>query len=119
MEEWKQKAVSSNDKANELQAQVFILREEINNLREERNKDTRATTAYTPMHNETAEGTMTKKKEALSEGRRKTYTPSAALLPPSRSPFGEIGNLAPTLRQNSKKKAVFPLQSPEPTSKTR
>ncbi|RVW32808.1 hypothetical protein CK203_100174 [Vitis vinifera] len=43
--EWKQKALSSNDKANELQAQVFILSEEINNLRKEQNKEATRTTA--------------------------------------------------------------------------
>ena len=46
MEEWKQKAVSSNDKANELQAQVFMLKEEIHSLRKEQNLEAaRAATA--------------------------------------------------------------------------
>ena len=46
MEEWKQKAVSSNDKANELQAQIFMLKEEIHSLRKEPNLEAaRAATA--------------------------------------------------------------------------
>ncbi|KAJ9698026.1 hypothetical protein PVL29_007235 [Vitis rotundifolia] len=125
VEEWKQKALSSNDKANELQAQVFILSEEINNLRKEQSKEATRATAQNEMEkrllvchmkeNHQANSNSTKQ-EVLSEGRRKTYTPSAALLPPRRSPFREIGNLAPMLRQNSK--AIFPLHCPEP-SKTK
>ena len=124
MEEWKQKAVSSNDKANELQAQVFMLKEEIHSLRKERNLEAaRAATAqnkseklvlvcHMKENQQQANSNSTKQKEVLSEGRRKTYTPSSALLPPRRSPFRKIGNSALMLRQNSK--AIFPLHCPDP-----
>ncbi|RVW18240.1 hypothetical protein CK203_109326 [Vitis vinifera] len=77
VEEWKQKALSSNDKANELQAQEN--------------------------HQANSNSTM-QKEQVLSEGRKNIHTQCCSSASKTVT-VSEIGNLAPMLRQNSK--AIF------------
>ncbi len=130
MQEWKQKASSSESKANELQAQMTVLRGELEWTRKEQNSVVTRTKG-SPGISQDAQNEMEKRvlvcrlkenhltddnasKEVLREGRRKVHASSSGFLAPKRSPFQDIGNSSLLMRQNSK--AIFPLHSPLPSS---
>lgn len=130
VQEWKQKASSSESKANELQAQMTVLRGELEWTRKEQNSVVTRTKG-SPGISQDAQNEMEKRvlvcrlkenhltddnasKEVLREGRRKVHASSGGFLAPKRSPFRDIGNSSLLMRQNSK--AIFPLHSPLPSS---
>lgn len=129
MQEWKQKALSSETKANELQAQVTLLRKEIEWLKQERATEvSRAKASPSPAadaQNETEKRVLvcrlkenhctndssTKQRNVLRDGRRKANTCSSGFVAQKRTPLRDIGNLtSPLVRQNSRA-VVYPLQS--------
>lgn len=132
VQEWRQKAISSESKGRELQVQVSTLHGELDRLRKE--ESTRLTKANgSPLisrnpQNETEKRVLIchmkenqrtkedgrKQWEGLTEGRKQpdTYinrTPNA----PKRTPFQNIGNSSFSARQNGK--AVFPCHCPQPS----
>lgn len=61
-------------------------------------------------HHQRTRGSGLKQKEALCNNvGRNTYTSINGLGAPKRTPLGDIGNVSPLARQNSK--AIFPLVS--------
>ncbi|KAL5831902.1 hypothetical protein ACOSQ4_017256 [Xanthoceras sorbifolium] len=131
VQEWRQKALSSETKVNELQAQVTVLQKEIECLRKEQDTGASRATNSSPLarqaqnemekrvlicrlkeNHRCTNDSSAKQTEVLREGRRKALTcsSSSSLLAPKRSPLRDMGNLSQLARQNSK--AVFPLHCP-------
>lgn len=128
MKERRQRALSSDAKANELQAQVSTLRAELEKLRKEktretnRNKNPAANSHESPnemekrvlvcrlKENRQANDDCCKQQESLDNGRKKTNTRGSGLNALKRSPFREIGNSSSLATQNSK--GVLPLHCP-------
>ncbi|GMJ07085.1 hypothetical protein like AT1G51405 [Hibiscus trionum] len=111
VKEWRQKGLASEAKANELQAQIYVLRQEVERLMQERDgKIVRARIA-SPMNQEAQNETEKRvlvcrlkeddpsPKELLRDGRRKPQTCSTGLLPIRRSPLREIGNMSTLKKQ--------------------
>ncbi|KAL7202498.1 hypothetical protein ACSBR1_034049 [Camellia fascicularis] len=131
VQEWRQKALTLEAKANELQTETSVLRGELEKLRVEKSKEVTKTKDLAPIslgaqiakekcvlicrlkENHRVNDKGSKQQEIFSDGRRKAQTCSNGLLVPKRSPFQDIGNSSPQLRQNSK--AIFPLHSPDPS----
>ncbi|KAL9458717.1 hypothetical protein AB3S75_007563 [Citrus x aurantiifolia] len=129
VQEWKQKAISSETKANELQAQVTLLRKEIEWLKQEQAAEaSRAKASPSPSadaQNETekrvlvchlkenhrANDSSTKRREVLLDGRRKANMSSSRFVTQKRSPLRDIGNLSSPLVRQSSKAVVYPLHS--------
>lgn len=130
MQEWRQKAVSSEAKANELQAQVSFLRKEIEWLKKDQVTEPPRGRSSPPLaadaHKETekrvlvcrlkenhrANDNVTRQREVLRDGRRKANACSSGNVAQKRSPLGDISNLSsPLVRQNSKAAVVHPLHS--------
>ncbi|KAJ0020157.1 hypothetical protein Pint_31053 [Pistacia integerrima] len=127
VQEWKQKAVSSEAKADELQAQVAMLQKKIERLRKEQDSGALRAETSSPLARESQNETekrvlicrlkenhrgndnVNKQREALNDGRRKARSSSNALVSPKRSPLQDIGNQSLLTRQNSR--AIFPLHS--------
>ncbi|PNT19693.1 hypothetical protein POPTR_009G052400v4 [Populus trichocarpa] len=127
VQEWRQKALSSEAKANELQNQVAVLQEELERLRKERVKETSRSKNLPSISleapNETEKRVLVcrlkenrntnddcRQKKAFSDGSRKPHACAGGLDAPKRSLFRDIGNSSPLARQNSR--AVFPLHYP-------
>lgn len=128
MKERRRRALSSDAKANELQAQVSTLRAELEKLRKEktretnRNKNPAANSHESPnemekrvlvcrlKENRQANDDCCKQQESLDNGRKKTNTRGSGLNALKRSPFREIGNSSSLATQNSK--GVLPLHCP-------
>ncbi|KAL3718620.1 hypothetical protein ACJRO7_003701 [Eucalyptus globulus] len=112
VQEWRQKALSSEAEANELREQASALQEEIQRSRKERDK------ARHLLPNETEKRVLIcrlkenhhnrhdecKQNEAsFGDRRRKVHTSTSRLAAaPKRSPFRDIGNSLPMSRQSSK-----------------
>lgn len=129
VQEWKQKALSSETKANELQAQVTLLRKEIEWLKQEQATEaTKPKASHSPAadaQNETEKRVLvchlkenhrtndrsTKRREDLLNGRRKANMRSSRFVSQKRSPFRDIGNLSSPLVRQSSKAVVYPLHS--------
>ncbi|XP_023914230.1 uncharacterized protein LOC112025774 isoform X1 [Quercus suber] len=126
VQEWRQKAQSSESKANELQAQMSVLHGELERMRKEQNTVVTRTKS-SPGITQDAQNEMEKRvlvcrlkenhladdnagKEVSGDRRRKVHTSSSGFMAPKRSPFRDIGNSSLLMRQNSK--AIFPLHSP-------
>ncbi|XP_030951823.1 uncharacterized protein LOC115975244 isoform X2 [Quercus lobata] len=126
VQEWRQKAQSSESKANELQAQMSVLHGELERMRKEQNTVV-TRTKNSPGITQDAQNEMEKRvlvcrlkenhladdnagKEVSRDRRRKVHTSSGGFMAPKRSPFRDIGNSSLLMRQNSK--AIFPLHSP-------
>lgn len=134
VQEWRQKAVSAVSKTKELQAQLSMLHEELDRLRNEEN--TRAMRANSsPLiprnpqnemekrvlichlkENQLTKEDSRKQRVGLTDGRNKPDTCTNRItIAPKRSPFQDMGNTSFAARQNPK--AVFPLHC-HPPSKT-
>ncbi|KAI5334476.1 hypothetical protein L3X38_024609 [Prunus dulcis] len=124
VQEWKQKAVSSESKAKELQAQVSMLHGELDRFRKE--ASIRAMKANgSPLIPRDPQNEMEKHvlichlkenhcpKEGGSKQRKLATCTNRVLVAPKRSPFRDIRNSSLPERQNSK--AVFPLHCPLPS----
>ncbi|KAJ6964534.1 hypothetical protein NC652_002704 [Populus alba x Populus x berolinensis] len=123
VQEWRQKALSSEAKENELQNQVAVLHVELERLGKASAKETSRSKNLPSVEapNETEKRVLVcrlkencnpndgcrKQKAAFSDGRRKPHACTGGLDAPKRSPFRDIGNSSPLARQNSR--AVFPL----------
>lgn len=122
VQEWRQKALSSESKANALQGEMSALCCKLEWMKKEQNSGV----VRAPGITQDAQNEMEKRvlvcrlkenhctrdnvsKEALSDGRRKAHTSTA----PKRSPFQDVSNSSLLMRQNSR--AIFPLHSPLPT----
>ena len=128
MQEWRQKALSSEAKENELQNQVAVLHVELERLGKVSAKATSSSKNLPSVSleapNETEKRVLVcrlkencntndgcrKQKAAFSDGRRKPHACTGGLDAPKRSPFRDIGNSSPLARQSSR--AVFPLHYP-------
>ncbi|XP_020215056.1 vimentin [Cajanus cajan] len=114
--EWKEKALSSESKTNELEAELSILRGDLEKLKKEQNavKGTKCSAVPIDTHNELEKRIVVccskennnitenskKHDDVLKNGERKAHGGRGGFLAPKRSPLGEIGN----------GKAVFPLR---------
>ncbi|KAA8549766.1 hypothetical protein F0562_001216 [Nyssa sinensis] len=145
VQEWRQKALKFETKANELQTEISVVKGELEKWRREQNKEVMPTKHLPPIslgkqiemekhvlichlkenHHSNDKGS---KKEVIYDGRRKAHTLNNGLDAQKRSPFRDIGNSSPLLRQSSKaiignssplvrqnSKAIFPLHCPEPS----
>ncbi|XP_024160532.1 myosin-14 isoform X1 [Rosa chinensis] len=134
VQEWRQKAVSSESKARGLQEQVSSLHAELNSLRKcENTKVKKENCSPNPWdlqtemekrvlichlkENHCTKEYSSKQREVLLESRKKpdSCTNRTPIAPHAlkRSPFRDIGNSSLSLRQHSK--AVFPLHCPLPS----
>ncbi|KAK9273940.1 hypothetical protein L1049_018752 [Liquidambar formosana] len=132
VKEWKQKALSSEAKANKLQAQISVLTVELERLKADENTEVTRTKCLPPIHpdaqsekekrvlicrlkeNHHSSSSSSKQQDAFRDGRREEHTRRGGLMAPKCSPFRDIGNLSPAMRQISK--AIFPLHCPEPSN---
>ncbi|XP_022728757.1 uncharacterized protein LOC111284313 [Durio zibethinus] len=124
VKEWRQKALSYEASANELQAEISILHEEIERSRKERdgkivkagisspinqeaqNETEKRVLVCHSKENHCAYGDGCNQKELSRDGRRKTQTCTAGLLP-RRSPLREIGNMSALMKQHGE--GLLPL----------
>ncbi|XWS28313.1 hypothetical protein CRYUN_Cryun25bG0057400 [Craigia yunnanensis] len=124
LKELRQKALSSEAKADELQAQISVLHEEIERLRKERDRKIVRVRMTSPINQEAINETVKRvlvchlkenrcvnddgcnQKELLRDGRRKTQTCTAGLLP-RRSPLREICNMSALMKQHGE--GILPL----------
>ncbi|KAE8728377.1 Myosin-related isoform 2 [Hibiscus syriacus] len=111
VKEWRQRALSSEAKANELQAQIYVLRQEVERLIRERDRKVVRARITSPIYKEKQNETekwvlVCRLKE---DERRKPQTCTAGLLPIRRSPLREIGNNATLKKQQQQQ----PLQHGE------
>ncbi|KAL5054899.1 hypothetical protein RYX36_035581, partial [Vicia faba] len=127
VQEWKQRALSSESKKNELEEKLSMLCGDLERFRSEQNavKETKRSSVPLDTQNEfekrivvcsTKENISNvaenrKHSEILRNGERKTHTTSArgGLVVPKRSPFRDIGNNSSLLTRQQNAKAVFPL----------
>lgn len=136
MQEWREKAVSSESKARGLQEQVSSLHAELNSLRKgektklkEENRSPASPNPRDPQNemekrvlichlkeNHCTKEYSSKQREVLLESREKrdSCTNRTPIAPHAlkRSPFRDIGNSSMSSRQHSR--AVFPLHCPLP-----
>ncbi|KAL5567114.1 hypothetical protein UlMin_030278 [Ulmus minor] len=122
VQEWRQKATSSESKANQLEAQMYLLRRELERLqREEKINAARAKAVHLAScegenemekrvlvcrlkeNHHSSESNPGKPKEVskLDGNRRKTSTRSSGLVEAGRSPLQDISNSSGTIRQKS------------------
>lgn len=125
MQEWKQRALSSENKKNELEAKLSLVYGDLEKLRKEQNAVQGIKFSPIPLDTQnelekrivvcSSKGNSnvtenSKHNEVLRNGERKTHAAASArggLLALKRLPFRDIGNSPLLTRQNSK--AVFPL----------
>ncbi|KAG7947912.1 hypothetical protein I3843_14G118800 [Carya illinoinensis] len=123
VQEWRQKAMSSESKSNELQLQMSEIRRELERMRKEQNSEVGAPRIAQDAQNETEKRVLVCRlkenrctddnanKEVSRDRRIKTHSSSSGFVAQKRLPFRDIGNSSSSLmRQNSK--AVFPLHCP-------
>ncbi|KAK7341235.1 hypothetical protein VNO80_24161 [Phaseolus coccineus] len=123
VQEWKEKAVSSESKTKEVEAELSMVRGDLERLRKEQNavKGTKWLPSPVEAQNELEKRIVVcssnknnnvtenrKHSDVLRNGERKTHGGSGGLLAPKRSPLGDIGNSSLLMRQNGK--AIFPLR---------
>lgn len=127
VQDWKQRALSSESKKNELEEKLSMLYGDLERFRIKQNavKETKCSSTPLDTQNEfekrivvcsTKENSSSvaenrKHREVLRNGERKTHAASArgGLLAPKRSPFRDIGNNSSLLTKHQNGKAVFPL----------
>ncbi|KAK6937152.1 hypothetical protein RJ641_034182 [Dillenia turbinata] len=116
-QEWRQKSLSLETKTNELQNKISSLEQELERLRkanahssvlgDQHEKEKRVVICRLK-ENHRINGASARQKEKFGDGRRNSFAGNnggvAAL---KRSPFQDVGNLSPLLRQKSK--LLFPL----------
>jgi small subunit ribosomal protein S2e len=126
VQEWKQRALSSESKKDELEAKLSVVYGDLEKLRNEQNavKGTKCLSNALDMQNEFEKHIVVfsskenssnvtenrKRSEVLRNGERKTHATSVrgGSLVPKRPPFRDIGNNSSlSMRENGK--AVFPL----------
>jgi len=122
VQEWKEKAVSSESKTKEVEAELSMVRSDLERLRKEQNavKGTKWLPFPMEAQNELEKRIVVcssnksnnvtenrKHSDVLRSGERKTHGGSGGFLAPKRSPLRDIGNSSLLMRQNGK--AVFPL----------
>ncbi|XP_040993334.1 uncharacterized protein LOC121239982 isoform X1 [Juglans microcarpa x Juglans regia] len=123
VQEWRQKALSSESRESELRVQMSELRQELEWMRKEQNSVIRAPEIAQNAQNETQKRvlvcrlkenhyTSNNSSREVSRDRRKAPTSSCGFVAPKRLPFQDIGNSSLLMRQNSK--AIFPLHCPLP-----
>ncbi|GMI84143.1 hypothetical protein like AT1G51405 [Hibiscus trionum] len=112
--EWKQKAISSEAKANALRARISVLHEEIERLRNERDSKTSRAGNASPINqdvqNETEKRVLVcrvKENRCANDDGCKAQTCTAAGLLPRRSPLREIGNVSALMKQHGE--GILPL----------
>lgn len=123
VQEWRQRAVSSESKTNELEAKISVLYGDLESLRKEKNAvqgtkcspipldsqnelEKRIVVCCSKENNNVTESS--KHNEVLSNGERKAHATRGGFLAPKRSPFQDIGNSS-LLMMKQNGKAVFPL----------
>lgn len=137
MEEWEQKAASSESRANKLEAKMSMLSMELERLREEDKKQGTGTAAQTPcwdaqkemekrvlvcrlkenhQHHKSNENNS-KQKVTSSDGNRKAANTvimtkngtSGTSIAQKRSPLQDVGNSSELIGRQQHSKAIFPL----------
>lgn len=124
VQEWRQRALSSESKTNELEAKISVLSGDLERLRKEQNalRATKCSPIPLDTQNELEKRVVvcsskenshvmenSKHKEVLGNGERKGHATIGGVLATKRSPFRDIGNSSLLMKQNGK--AVFPLHS--------
>lgn len=125
VQEWRERALSSESKKNELEVKLSMLHGDLERLKNEQNivKETKSSPIPLDTPNEFEKRIVVcsskensnnnvkeniKHSEVLRNGERKTHAAiRGGLLAPKRTPFRDIGNSPLLIRQNGK--AVFPL----------
>ncbi|KAK8520573.1 hypothetical protein V6N13_030984 [Hibiscus sabdariffa] len=114
VKEWKQKATSSEAKANELQARISTLHEEVEELRNERDRKPVRARNTSPINQEAQDETekrvivcRSKENRCANDNGFKVQTCTAAGLLRRRSPLREIGNLSALMKQHGE--GILPL----------
>ncbi|KAH7543529.1 hypothetical protein FEM48_Zijuj02G0193600 [Ziziphus jujuba var. spinosa] len=131
VKEWRQKAASSESRANELESNISKLSGELERLKKEEEKkeetNSKCTPSLTPWeaqnemekrvlvcrlkeNHQTYENKSSSKHKFTSDLNKKANTKSNGLVAPKRSPFQDIGNSSVLDRQQSN--ANFPLHCP-------
>ncbi|KAL2988529.1 hypothetical protein AAZX31_11G091600 [Glycine max] len=120
VQEWKEKALSSENKTNEVEAELSVLRGDLERLRKEQNaaKGTKCLSIPVDTQNELEKRIVVcnskEKNDVLRSGERKAHggRRGGGFLAPKRSPLRDIGNSSSSLlmKQNNNGKAVFPLR---------
>ncbi|KAE8705721.1 hypothetical protein F3Y22_tig00110418pilonHSYRG00111 [Hibiscus syriacus] len=99
VKEWRQKALSSEAEANELEAQAYVLRQEVERLRQEREPKTARTRVASSINREAQSET---EKRVLVCRLKVDDQYTAGLLPIRRSPLGDISNMSTLKKQQQK-----------------
>ncbi|KAA3485889.1 cingulin-like [Gossypium australe] len=114
VKEWRQKAHSSEAKASELQARMFVLHEEIERLRNERERKTARDRNTLPANQEARNETEKrilmcdlKENRCANDDGCKAQTCTATGLLPRRSPLRELGNMSALMKQHGE--GILPL----------
>ncbi|KAI4306721.1 hypothetical protein L6164_029975 [Bauhinia variegata] len=122
VQEWRERALSSEDKTNKLQAELSMLRGDLEMSRKEQNLDSQRNICSpnsSDMQNELEKRVLVccmkennhtidnKQNEKLKDGERIVHPTVGSIMASKRSPFRDIGNTSLLIRQNGK--AVFPL----------
>ncbi|TYG38958.1 hypothetical protein ES288_D13G265800v1 [Gossypium darwinii] len=114
VKEWRQKAHSSEAKASELQARMFLLHEEIERLRNERERKTvrgrNTLPANQEARNETEKRILMcdlKENRCANDDGCKAQPCTATGLLPRRSPLRELGNMSALMKQHGE--GILPL----------
>ncbi|MBA0574528.1 hypothetical protein Golob_001722 [Gossypium lobatum] len=114
VKEWRQKAHSSEAKASELQARMFVLHEEIKRLRNERERKTvrgrNTSPANQEARNETEKRILMcdlKENRCANDDGCKAQPCTATGLLPRRSPLRELGNMSALMKQHGE--GILPL----------
>ncbi|XP_012461220.2 uncharacterized protein LOC105781217 [Gossypium raimondii] len=111
VKEWRQKAHSSEAKASELQARMFVLHEEIERLRNERERKTvrgrNTSPANQEARNETELMCDLKENRCANDDGCKAQPCTVTGLLPRRSPLRELGNMSALMKQHGE--GILPL----------
>lgn len=118
VQEWKEKAVSSESKTKELEAELSMVRGDLERLRKEQNVVKGGKHIPVETQNELEKRIVvcsSKKNSNFTENSKHSDVPRSVerkahggFLAPKRSPLRDIGNSSLLMRQNGK--AVFPLR---------
>ena len=133
LEAWKQKALSSESKENQLHDQVRELQQELEKLKIERSTPDAELKARKNVGPISLGAQLAREKRLLtsqgkgsglasenrdikavdySDGKKASHKNGSKLLSSNRHPFKDIGNFSPLVRQNSRR-SVHPLHSPQ------
>lgn len=125
VQEWKQRALSSESKKNEIEAKLSMLCVDFEKFQNEQNvvkgtkcppvpldtqKEFEKRIVICSSKEKSSNVTENRKHgEVLRNGERKTHAARGGLLVPKRMPFQDIGNNSSLLTRQQNGKAVFPL----------